>query len=108
MYKCSARCCDNKGYSMEEAQRCIEQCSQPVQQAQVYVQNELRDFQDRLQRGAMQCQDELKDMVAKGITDEIIMRNNMEKCLNKCADKHIDLLPSMMKRMKQTLASYDK
>ncbi|XP_077992897.1 protein FAM136A-like [Glandiceps talaboti] len=106
MYSCCANCCNTPSYSMDEAQRCIEKCSVPLQQAQTYVQNELGDFQDRLQRCAMQCQDELKDFAARGNVDEVMMRRQVEQCLNKCADKHIALLPSMMKRIKNTLPSY--
>ncbi|XP_070541172.1 protein FAM136A-like [Ptychodera flava] len=106
MYKCCTKCCETPSYTMEGAQRCIEQCSLPLQQAQTYVQNELGEFQDRLQRCAMQCQDDLKDLVARGNTNEAMMRSHLEQCLSKCADKHIGILPAMMARMKDTISKY--
>ncbi|XP_033109825.1 protein FAM136A-like [Anneissia japonica] len=108
MYRCSARCCDNTSSNMEEAQRCIERCSQPLQRAQNTIQTELQDYQERLQRCAVQCQDDVKDRLSPGASSQQIdaLRGEMESCLVKCGDKHIAILPAMMKRMKSTLSQY--
>ncbi|XP_071949010.1 protein FAM136A-like [Antedon mediterranea] len=108
MYRCSAKCCDNTSSSMEEAQRCIERCSQPLQQAQNTIQHELQDYQERLQRCAIQCQDDVKDRLSPGASQQQVdaLRGEIEGCLVKCGDKHIAILPAMMKRMKATLAQY--
>lgn len=50
-YVCSAKCFDNKSWSAEQLQQCVERCQMPVQQVQGYLQQELGAFQVRLQRG---------------------------------------------------------
>lgn len=105
MYLCSAKCCENSHYKMVDVQSCAERCSQAVQQGQNYIQQELGDFLDRLQRCGMQCQDDLKDRLGASIggpqTD--ILRKELEGCLLKCTDKHLALIPSISKRIKANL-----
>ena len=45
MYLCSAKCCENDNYSMDDVQNCIDKCNSPVTQAQSFMQNELSNFQ---------------------------------------------------------------
>ena len=45
MYQCSAKCCENKNLSVDDVQRCIEDCSQKVNKAQSYLQLEIESFQ---------------------------------------------------------------
>ena len=45
MYQCSAACCENQHYNMEDVQRCLENCSTPVNRAQSFMQTELGGFQ---------------------------------------------------------------
>ncbi len=45
MYLCSANCCQNNSYTMEDVGRCVEACNQPVSQTQTFLQNELNSFQ---------------------------------------------------------------
>ncbi|PVD30465.1 hypothetical protein C0Q70_09731 [Pomacea canaliculata] len=45
MYRCSTKCCENSSYSLEEVQHCIDQCSNRVNKAQNYIQNELQVYQ---------------------------------------------------------------
>ncbi|XP_064630932.1 protein FAM136A-like [Lineus longissimus] len=106
MYKCSLKCCENDSYGMEDVQRCLDRCSQPTQQAQTYVQGELQNYQDRLQRCALECQDKIRDKVTPSTTEADMMkyRGEMEGCVRKCADTYVDLIPSLMKKMKETLS----
>ncbi|PIK55474.1 hypothetical protein BSL78_07634 [Apostichopus japonicus] len=107
MYLCSARCCENPQYQMSDVQSCAERCSQPIQQGQNYIQQELNDFLDRLQRCGMQCQDDIKDRLGASVggaqTDKL--KQELEGCLIKCTEKHLGLLPTMSKRMKANLQS---
>ncbi|XP_064603641.1 protein FAM136A-like isoform X2 [Liolophura sinensis] len=106
MYKCSAKCCENPKSSLEDVQRCVDQCSQPVNKAQSFVHNELQNYQGRLQRCAMDCQDKIRDKVKPDSADSEVSKykGEMETCVLKCVDSHIDLLPSLLKRMKEVLS----
>ena len=45
MYRCSASCCENKDLTMDEVQRCIDRCSEPINKAQTFMQTELQGLQ---------------------------------------------------------------
>ncbi|XP_071793475.1 protein FAM136A-like [Asterias amurensis] len=108
MYLQSARCCDNTQASMPEVQQCIERCSQPLQAAQNYMQSEMSDFMDRLQRCGMQCQDNVKDRIHPSASPLEVdkLKGELENCVIQCGDKHISLLPIMKKRMLENLSKY--
>merc|ERR1712122_471195 len=82
MYQCSMKCCENESSSMEEVQHCLDRCSQPVTHAQSYFQQELSTFQNRLQRCAMDCQDQVRDKLPANATESDIMKHKpqMETC----------------------------
>lgn len=44
-YVCSAKCFDNKNWSAEQLQQCVERCQMPMQQVQNYLQQEMQSFQ---------------------------------------------------------------
>lgn len=48
MYHCSAKCCENTKASLEDVQKCIDECSKDVVRAQAYLQNEIEMFQVNL------------------------------------------------------------
>lgn len=45
MFKCGAKCCENTSGSVEEVQRCIERCAEPLTKCQTHIQNEMQQFQ---------------------------------------------------------------
>lgn len=55
----------------------------------------------------MQCQDTIRDRIAPSSTEDQIgtFKKDFEQCVVKCADTHIDLIPSMLKRIKAVLSS---
>ena len=94
-FLCSARCCE--GQAMRESvQRCLEQCAAPVTQAQKYVGEEMQHFQERLQRCVLTCGDKFK-------SEKQSANGEFERCVVRCGDEHIELLPSMFKRMSENL-----
>uniref|UniRef100_T1IIX2 Protein FAM136A n=1 Tax=Strigamia maritima TaxID=126957 RepID=T1IIX2_STRMM len=107
MHACALKCCQNEDASLEQVQRCVQDCSGPLSSAQSYVQTEMNSFQDRLQRGVLECQDKIRDKIGPNTSEDDVMvyRGEFEKCVDKCADTHINLLPLMFKRMKETLSS---
>ncbi|XP_071504164.1 protein FAM136A-like [Diadema antillarum] len=98
MYLCSARCCDQ---ASGDRQSCIQRCQVPAQQTEEYVQKELTEFLDRLQRCTMQCQDDAKDRIRDKMSDseEQRVRRDLEGCLIKCGDKHVAMFPTLSKRL---------
>ena len=45
MYKCSATCVENMHYNMTDVQKCVNNCSVPVNSAQEFLEKELSSFQ---------------------------------------------------------------
>ncbi|CAL1533683.1 unnamed protein product [Lymnaea stagnalis] len=105
MYQCSAKCCQDSKASLEDVQKCIDNCSRDVNKAQAYLQNEIELFQNRLQRCAMGCQDKLRDELPAKPSDEekVKVMSSLEKCVIQCADKHVELVPGLTKKMLDTL-----
>ncbi|PIO22445.1 hypothetical protein AB205_0185850 [Aquarana catesbeiana] len=107
MFRCSAKCCDNEAASMQNVHNCIERCHMPLAQAQSLVTNELEKFQDRLGRCTMHCNDKAKDSFDSG-NKEAKVRAQLESCVMKCAEEHMNLIPSMTKKLKDALIEADK
>ncbi|KAM4675006.1 protein FAM136A [Discoglossus pictus] len=107
MFLCSASCCENEGVSMQHVHQCIERCHTPLAQAQSLVTSELERFQDRLARCTMHCNDKAKDFFDSG-AKEAQVKAHLDTCVIKCADEHMNLIPSLTKKMKDALAATDK
>ena len=58
----------------------------------------------------MDCRDKANDKLGPSSSekDRTLAASNMEKCVVKCVDSHLDLIPSMMARIKQTVAQQNK
>ncbi|NXD71413.1 F136A protein, partial [Eolophus roseicapillus] len=104
MFRCSARCCEDSTASMQQVQRCIERCHAPLAQAQAIVTAELENFQDRLSRCTLHCNDKAKDALDAG-TAETRVRGQLDACLAACGDDHLRLVPAMAKKMKDSLGA---
>ncbi len=105
-YLCAASCYDKAGKtgSSDQIQHCIQTCQMPFQQAQSYINSEIQQFQDRLTRGMMQCNDEARDAMysTSGNSNSSNNNNNNEavaKCFTTCVDKHIQVLDTMKSRI---------
>ncbi|CAN0095133.1 unnamed protein product [Discosporangium mesarthrocarpum] len=58
-----AGCFDNPRLSQEAVSNCMQRCEMPLKQVNAVVKQEINGFQqDRMQRCAMGCQDEAKDL----------------------------------------------
>ena len=106
MHLCAAKCCQDMTCSVDSVQRCVERCSQPLTNAQNYVQNELGEFQGRLQRCVMQCNDDIKVKMPAdpSAADVSKYTGQFERCAVQCVDKHVGLIPTLMKTIKTVLA----
>uniref|UniRef100_A0A336L1V4 CSON003048 protein n=1 Tax=Culicoides sonorensis TaxID=179676 RepID=A0A336L1V4_CULSO len=106
MHLCAAKCCENQNASLDSVQSCVERCSLPLTRAQSYVQNELQYYQKRLQRCVMDCNDQVRDRMGPNPSNDDIQKytNEFEKCAKTCVDKHIGLLPNLVKTIKAALS----
>lgn len=107
MHLCAANCCDTTTSSIEDVHRCVERCQDSTMRAQQFVQSELERFQESLSRCVLQCQDEVKDKVTPSTTDAEISkyRTEFEACAIACCDRNVAKLPSISKRVIETLKS---
>ncbi|XP_043773734.1 protein FAM136A-like [Cervus elaphus] len=103
-FRCSAACCEGSQGSMQQVHQCIERCHAPLAQAQALVTSELEKFQDRLAWCTMYCNDKAKDSIDAGSKEPHVKRQ-LETCLTKCVDDHINLIPTMTRNMKESLSS---
>ncbi|XP_057675809.1 protein FAM136A [Corythoichthys intestinalis] len=104
MFKCSAECCDRSTDSMVQVHQCIDRCHAPLAKAQGLVTSELEKFQDRLARCTMHCNDKAKDLFDSGAKEPAV-RSLMERCVGSCVDDHLNLIPSMTRRIQENLDS---
>ncbi|XP_057580959.1 protein FAM136A-like [Hippopotamus amphibius kiboko] len=107
MFRCSASCCEDSQASMQQVHQCIECCHAPLAQAQALVTNELEKFQDHLARCTMHCNDKAKDSIDAG-SKELQVKRQLESCMTKCVDDHMNFIPTMTKKMKESLSSIGK
>ncbi|MBZ3876718.1 Protein FAM136A [Sciurus carolinensis] len=107
MFRCSASCCEDSQASMQQVHQCIERCHAPLAQAQALVTSELEKFQDRLARCTMHCNDKAKDSIDAG-SKELQVKRQLDSCVTKCVDDHMHLIPTMTKKMKESLSSIGK
>ncbi len=58
----------------------------------------------------MDCQDSARDKVGPNTSDQEVAKykGEMEKCVVKCTDKNVELVPAMMKRIREVIAEHDK
>lgn len=124
MHLCAAKCCEDRSSNIEVVQRCVQNCSVGVTKAERYVHTQLQDFQNRLQRCVMvrfdtplfhppltgdylqQCNDDIKGIMPADPTDSEIDKytGQFERCAVKCIDKHVDLIPNLLKTVKSVLS----
>lgn len=104
MFKCSAECCDRSTDSMAQVHHCIDRCHTPLAQAQSLVSQEMEKFQDRLVRCTMHCNDKAKDLFDSGAKEPAV-KSLLDSCVGTCVDDHINLIPSMTRRLKENLDS---
>ncbi|KAL4230188.1 hypothetical protein ACF0H5_010573 [Mactra antiquata] len=105
MHTCSAKCCDNTSLSSNEFQRCLETCSEPLMRVNNYLDQEVKNFQNRLNRCAMDCQDVSRDKLTANMsaTDQLKVKQEFETCVGKCGDETVKKIPELDKRLRESL-----
>ena len=106
MFRCSTGCCADSQASMQQVHQCIKHCHASLAQGQALVTSELENFQDRLARCTVYCGDKAKDSRDVGST-ELQVKRRLETCVTKCVDDHVNLIPAMSRKMKESLIHWE-
>lgn len=106
-HKCAITCCQNDSYGLEDVQNCMRNCEHNLQEVNVYIQNELQRFENRLQRCVQDCNDSIKSKLGPNPTDDDVnkYRTEFEVCATKCVNTYCDLLPELERNIKKGLNS---
>ena len=97
-----ANCYNNKSDTTEDIHRCVQNCAGPTTFVNNVIQNEMNQFQDRLQRGSRACEDEVRDKFGDS-SDHAAMQKAMVACMSKVVDKHIAMLPTVQSNIEKNL-----
>ena len=107
--ECTLKCFDKAGTTgpSDILQHCADQCQFPHQQAGQLMSSEINQFQNRLNRSMMECQDKAKDLMYPGIENDAKKMGKVEDtllaCMSKTVDTHIGLLKPMRQRLEAQL-----
>ncbi|KAG5197519.1 hypothetical protein MJG53_016440 [Ovis ammon polii x Ovis aries] len=97
MFRCSTGCCaDSQATAMHAS----------LAQAQALVTSELEKFQDHLARCTAYCSDKAKDSINVG-SKELQVKRWLETCVTKCVDDHVNFIPAMSRKMKESLIHWE-
>nr|CAB3244287.1 protein FAM136A [Phallusia mammillata] len=104
MFLQSAGCCENTSATAEQVQECIRNSQTPLTKVQGIIKQELEEFQQRLQRCMMTCQDRAKDQMATSGQAEV--EKKFADCMCVCADDHLKLIPLMKMRLETAMPKH--
>lgn len=104
-YACVVDCYDKAGTKgpAEQLESCSRRCQGQYERAHAVVQQEVGQFQDRVNRSMMQCNDLGKDMMMPDMQNDPSKMKKVEdavlKCISKTVDNQIAALAPMKKRI---------
>ncbi|MCD7456210.1 hypothetical protein HAX54_030878 [Datura stramonium] len=103
-FRCAYECFDRRK-NREEIGNCVENCSVPVLKAQNLVENEMANFQEKLNRSLMVCQDKFETAKLQKSKGDAI--KDMESCINQSVQDSINTLPHLVGKFKVCLGITD-
>ena len=106
-----ADCYANKNASAEEVENCANRSSIIMQQVQQIIQNEMNTFQNRVNRCAQQCSDDVNDSFANkpnNASNQAAAESMMHNCAQTCVDKHIAMLKSVQSKIEKDIDQLSK
>ncbi|KXZ53137.1 hypothetical protein GPECTOR_7g1028 [Gonium pectorale] len=95
-FLCCAKCCDTSA-GPRDLEGCVQRCSQPTADSQKVIQQALGDFQERFQRAAMRCQDEVKDMLGfdPAPSDQARAQDKFNSCMEVAGKDFLQKVPKL-------------
>ncbi|CAN6485683.1 unnamed protein product [Victoria cruziana] len=100
-FKCAYECFDRRR-RQEEISNCVENCSIPVLKANGLVESEMANFQERLSRSLMVCQDRFEASKLQGHKPGDLSR--LESCVDKAIEDNISFLPHIVDKLSSALS----
>ena len=107
MHSCIVACYDKVGKNgrKEQIEQCAQQCQLPYQQAGAVTQQEIGNFQNRLQNAMMQCQNDAQAMVTPDMQSNEKKMKEVESNLFKCIEGAVAKSKVELGPMKQRIES---
>ncbi|XP_055820032.1 uncharacterized protein LOC129888978 [Solanum dulcamara] len=103
-FRCAYECFDRRK-KQEEIDNCVEYCSVPVLKAQNFIESEMANFQEKMNRSLMVCQDKFETVkLQKNKSDAI---KDMESCVDESVQDSIKTLPHLVGKFKVSLGITD-
>ncbi|KAG5589659.1 hypothetical protein H5410_040173 [Solanum commersonii] len=99
-FKCAYECFDRRN-KQEVIDNCVEYCSVPVLKAQNFIESEMAEFQEKMNRSLMVCQD--KSEAAKLQKNKSDAIKDMESCVDQSVQDNIKTLPHLVGKFKVSL-----
>ncbi|XP_004244761.1 uncharacterized protein [Solanum lycopersicum] len=99
-FKCAYECFDRRK-KQEDIDNCVEYCSVPVLKAQNFIESEMADFQEKMNRSLMVCQDKFE--AAKLQKNKSDAMKDMESCVDQSIQDSIKTLPHLVGKFKVSL-----
>uniref|UniRef100_A0A1J3DWB8 Protein FAM136A n=1 Tax=Noccaea caerulescens TaxID=107243 RepID=A0A1J3DWB8_NOCCA len=103
-FKCAYECFD-RSRKQEEIANCVEHCSVPVVNSQQHFESEMAQFQERMNRSLMVCQDKFE--ASKLHKNRVDSAKYMESCVNQSIEDSLNTLPHIVQRMKTAFSIRD-
>jgi len=107
MHACVVACYDKAGKSgsKQQIEQCSQQCMMPFQRAGAVAQQEVANFQNRLNNAMMQCNNDAQAMVTPDMQHDARKMKKVEDSLLKCIEGAINKSRDGLKPMKQRIES---
>jgi len=112
-FQCALECYDTAGDTgpSESLESCTRKCQAPYQQSSNLVQQEVAQFQNRLNRNMQECQEKARDMIPPGNNNNdpqalAKIEQGLLSCMETQVNEHIKLLEPMKERITSVLDSH--
>ncbi|KAK7259814.1 hypothetical protein RIF29_25429 [Crotalaria pallida] len=102
-YKCAHECFD-RSRRQEEISNCVENCSVPLSRVQQTFESEMAQFQERLNRSLMVCQDKYE---AAKLQQKPGAVNDLLSCADLSIQDGIKMLPHLTNKFKASFGIRD-
>jgi len=128
MHLCAAQCCEDMSASSQSVAVCQRNCAVKTEAAHQYTSQEMEDFQNRMQRCVMVCEDQIRGRVTADLSEKQepapmsasyfgkmlrdsafgedgidVYRKEHEVCSLNCIDTHLAQLPALKNKIIDTL-----
>ncbi|CAJ2638576.1 protein FAM136A-like [Trifolium pratense] len=102
-FKCAYECFD-RSRRQDEITNCVENCSIPLSNVQQTFENEMAQFQEKLNRSLMVCQDKYEGAKLQKKSGAM---NDMISCADQAIQDNIKMLPLLANKLKTSFGIRD-